>query len=226
MVQGTMTYVQHGSWRNISTPAWQTDNRSWFSISQSDMRALQNAEYDDLNQLWHSIILDSPGMLWFKNPIILGDSWPIFASGILNTGTTPLGDDRGSIPITVTGTVSVLAVETVTAPLGTYKAYKIQHLIEIRDQSNQIIESSTEQDWMAPYLGNVKWADEQSTELLSLLTLPFLFSDTPSNYWAYHYTAGIYDNAITAGCGPTSYCPGNNVTREQMAAFLVRAVEG
>ncbi|OGP73788.1 MAG: hypothetical protein A2V86_01430 [Deltaproteobacteria bacterium RBG_16_49_23] len=124
----------------------------------------------------------------------------------------------------MTGNVSVLAAETITALLGTYKAYKIQHFIEIRDQSNNI-ETMTDLEWMAPYLGNVKWANAQSTELLSSLTLPFLFPDVPSNNWAYHYIFGIYDNGITAGCGNPFYCPGNNVTREQMAAFLVRAHE-
>ena len=29
---------------------------------------------------------------------------------------------------------------------------------------------------------------------------------------------------ITGGCGPRKYCPAGNVTREQMAAFLHRAL--
>ena len=31
-------------------------------------------------------------------------------------------------------------------------------------------------------------------------------------------------SGITSGCGGTSYCPDNPVTRGQMAAFLVRAL--
>jgi hypothetical protein len=52
------------------------------------------------------------------------------------------------------------------------------------------------------------------------------FGDVPDGYWAYDYINVIYNEQITAGCGAGNYCPGNNVTREQMAAFIVRAVEG
>ena len=31
---------------------------------------------------------------------------------------------------------------------------------------------------------------------------------------------------ITGGCGGTTYCPGNTVTRQQMAVFLLKAFEG
>ena len=35
----------------------------------------------------------------------------------------------------------------------------------------------------------------------------------------------LYTNGITSGCSVTSYCPMDSVTREQMAAFLIRAFE-
>ena len=53
-----------------------------------------------------------------------------------------------------------------------------------------------------------------------------IFSDVYLNYWAYGYVMGIYHAEITRGCGGDEYCPGNSVTREQMAAFLVRAKVG
>ena len=34
----------------------------------------------------------------------------------------------------------------------------------------------------------------------------------------------LYHHGITAGCTQTRFCPAENVTREQMAAFLVRAL--
>ncbi|OGP79299.1 MAG: hypothetical protein A2V86_08710 [Deltaproteobacteria bacterium RBG_16_49_23] len=54
------------------------------------------------------------------------------------------------------------------------------------------------------------------------------FNDVPVGYWAYNYIMGIYNAQITQGCSanPLQYCPGNPVTREQMAAFIVRAVFG
>ena len=54
-----------------------------------------------------------------------------------------------------------------------------------------------------------------------------VFSDIPINYWAYDYVMAIYNVQITAGCSqePPMYCPENNVTREQMAVFIIRAME-
>jgi hypothetical protein len=34
------------------------------------------------------------------------------------------------------------------------------------------------------------------------------------------------DEGITTGCTPTAYCPLNDITRAQMAAFLARAFLG
>jgi hypothetical protein len=62
-----------------------------------------------------------------------------------------------------------------------------------------------------------------------------VFSDILSGYWAENYITAIYKPGITAGCTPDDpttienekrYCPSNPVTREQMAAFILRAVEG
>jgi rubredoxin len=52
------------------------------------------------------------------------------------------------------------------------------------------------------------------------------FADVPPDSWAAAYIMAIYEAGITTGCGKGYYCPQNIVTREQMAAFLVRAVEG
>jgi hypothetical protein len=61
-----------------------------------------------------------------------------------------------------------------------------------------------------------------------------VFPDVPSDYWARDYINAIYNAGITVGCAldnPSTpenerrYCPEDFVTREQMAAFIVR-VEG
>lgn len=51
------------------------------------------------------------------------------------------------------------------------------------------------------------------------------FADT-AGHWALGYINAIYGAGITLGCSSGSYCPANNVTRDQMAAFIIRAVEG
>ena len=60
-------------------------------------------------------------------------------------------------------------------------------------------------------------------------TLEPVFSDCLEDYWAEDFIHTIYYGGVTMGCLliPTlQYCPTNPVTREQMAAFIVRAVEG
>jgi hypothetical protein len=57
-----------------------------------------------------------------------------------------------------------------------------------------------------------------------------LFADVPPGYWAAREINTIYNNIprITNGClaSPLNYCPTDIVTRDQMAAFLIRALEG
>ncbi len=42
-------------------------------------------------------------------------------------------------------------------------------------------------------------------------------------YSRYYDTFPKFKFGVTQGCVDSSYCPGNEVTREQMAAFLARA---
>jgi hypothetical protein len=62
-----------------------------------------------------------------------------------------------------------------------------------------------------------------------------IFADVPPDYWAEIYISIIYSVGITVGCAQDDpgtpenerrYCPEDYVRREEMAAFIVRAVEG
>jgi len=55
-----------------------------------------------------------------------------------------------------------------------------------------------------------------------------VFVDVPPGYWAEDYIYAIYDAGYTTGCSqnPLKYCPLDPVSRDQMAAFIVRAKEG
>ena len=54
------------------------------------------------------------------------------------------------------------------------------------------------------------------------------FSDVPLGHWAYSQIEAIFRAGITSGCyynpetGEKRYCPGANVTRAQMAVFLIK----
>ena len=52
------------------------------------------------------------------------------------------------------------------------------------------------------------------------------FADVPPAYWAFQYIESLAASGITGGCGGGNYCPGNNVTRAQMAVFLERGMRG
>jgi S-layer homology domain len=49
------------------------------------------------------------------------------------------------------------------------------------------------------------------------------FTDVPTTDLRFSYVQKMRELGITQGCGISSYCPDQPVTREQMAAFLVRA---
>jgi hypothetical protein len=52
------------------------------------------------------------------------------------------------------------------------------------------------------------------------------FSDVCTNYWAFKNIEDIYNAGITTGCGNGDYCPNDDVTRDEMAAFIIRALYG
>jgi hypothetical protein len=53
------------------------------------------------------------------------------------------------------------------------------------------------------------------------------FSDVPTSHWAAAWIKQLAAEGITGGCGDgTTYCPAANVTRAQMAVFLLKAKYG
>ncbi len=48
------------------------------------------------------------------------------------------------------------------------------------------------------------------------------FPDVPQNAF-YPFIENLFHNGVTGGCAGGGYCPGNNVTRAQMAVFLLKS---
>lgn len=48
------------------------------------------------------------------------------------------------------------------------------------------------------------------------------FSDVPTSYTHHDSISWLADTGVTAGCAPGRYCPGDPVTRGQMATFMKR----
>jgi hypothetical protein len=53
-----------------------------------------------------------------------------------------------------------------------------------------------------------------------------IFDDVPVDYWAAKWIEALYNDGVTGGCGGNNYCPGDPVTRAQMAVFLLRSKHG
>jgi len=54
------------------------------------------------------------------------------------------------------------------------------------------------------------------------------FADVPLTYWANSFIERLYTAGITGGCttSPLNYCPDSNVTRAQMAVFILKGMHG
>ena len=51
------------------------------------------------------------------------------------------------------------------------------------------------------------------------------FADVDNTHWAYKAVETLVANDATSGCNETHFCPNNNVTRAELATFLVRAYQ-
>jgi len=52
------------------------------------------------------------------------------------------------------------------------------------------------------------------------------FTDVPRSQLFYKRIETLVHTAITSGCAPGKYCPGDSVTRDQMAIFLAKGIAG
>ncbi len=83
--------------------------------------------------------------------------------------------------------------------------------------NNYCPDDAVTRDQMAVFLLRAKYGAGYSPP-----TATGVFSDVDLGYWAVHWIEQLAAEGITAGCGNGNYCPGADVTRDQMAVFLVR----
>jgi hypothetical protein len=73
---------------------------------------------------------------------------------------------------------------------------------------------------MAVFIIKAKYGDD-----FTYSSTPY-FTDVPSGHWAFKYIQKMYEDEITTGYSDGTYRPGGNVTRGQMAAFIIRGLYG
>ncbi len=62
-------------------------------------------------------------------------------------------------------------------------------------------------------------------DLFSYNPTPY-FTDVPVGSFGFQWIQKLYELGITTGCAPTLFCPTESVTRDQLAAFLIRTQLG
>jgi len=72
----------------------------------------------------------------------------------------------------------------------------------------------------------IKMNTAESVSAHYIITGTPSFNDVSIESTYESYIEAIYNNGITTGCGKGSYCPSEEVTRDQMAAFIMRAWYG
>ena len=164
-VSGTPTFV------DTETEDGFLYGRKWFSISPTEIK------------LWRQMIWDDD--LGFIT--VTANSGLVFAKNIISTvspnnhwTTTTTGTVSGSgvnCPVNLSLDVTVQAYETVTVPVGTYKAFKVYYVIHIYTSNcpgiGPVDEYLREYRWLVPYLGVIKWQNEfrTQTEVLSSMKI-------------------------------------------------------
>jgi CubicO group peptidase (beta-lactamase class C family) len=134
--------------------------------------------------------------------------------------------DRGFVEISEDGGISWTV-------LATYYCVNIdtwtQVLIDLSDYAGSApvkirFRFSADDD---TFVGDGWYIDDVSIQLGDSFDNCPVFADIPLGFWAEEHICKIYDEGITQGCSqdPLMYCPKGDVTRDQMAAFLVRAVD-
>lgn len=131
------------------------------------------------------------------------------------------GVDMGDFSLTTSGvsnaSISTLngsgAVYTVTVSTGSTNGSIRLNLI-----NNGTIKDAASNSLAAGFTG----------ETYSITNKAAIFDDVSSNYWAYSFIESLYNAGVTSGCGknPLIYCPESDVTRAQMAVFILRAMHG
>jgi hypothetical protein len=83
--------------------------------------------------------------------------------------------------------------------------------------NNYCPDNEVTRDQMAVFLLRAKYGAAYTPPAAS-----GVFGDVPLDYWAASWIERLAAEGITSGCGGGNYCPGDAVTRDQMAVFLVR----
>ncbi|HEX9943588.1 MAG TPA: S-layer homology domain-containing protein [Thermoanaerobaculia bacterium] len=153
---------------------------------------------------------------------------------------------------TVTRTVMVLdprpqiASASIPAMVGVNQAVTLRatttgrpplnHQWVFSNGATNLVAGGNPATWTAPalpgtyqaHLGVTNADGSAATVPVTVNVVAATFADVPPTHWAWRFVENMYARGISFGCGssPLLFCPENNVSRAEMAVFLLRAKEG
>jgi hypothetical protein len=141
---------------------------------------------------------------------------------------TPSGSDPYGNPISVDDNTGIINVNTVIFSDVTDSHWAYDYICTMYNLgiSNGYSDGTyrptdnVNRGQMAAFIIRVEFGEDFSYSLTPH------FSDVLSGHWAFKYVQKMYDEGITTGYADGTYRTATNVTRGQMAAFIIRALFG
>jgi hypothetical protein len=161
-------------------------------------------------------VSDLNGVLEPGETVVVEPTWSNRTAGSLNvTGTAT--DFSGPAGPTYTLDVAIANYSSIPAASSAncYDATSICYVVTVSDPGAG---SRPAQHWDADLQEQI----DQGVPKTWSLHVGNSFPDMPHNLF-YPFVEDLFHNGITGGCAGGGYCPGNDVTRAQMAVFLLKS---
>jgi subtilisin family serine protease len=120
------------------------------------------------------------------------------------------------------GNVSGATVATVTPVSGTIYTVAVNTGIGNGSLGLNVPITAAINDAVGNALGGLPYSGGESYTI----DKGAVFDDVPESHWARDFIERLYNYGVTGGCGGSNYCPDGNITRAQMAVFILRAKYG
>lgn len=232
---GASTLLQANDWRFRSFEyrngyAWVTDSisrntgdgtRNWVRMTKINLRA---SGYPIANQMFFG----AGTGLHFTFPDIAVNMCDDAAIGMGRSGSTIYAGTR-AVGLTHTGNVNFVAVKDGETVYTAFDGSPFRW----GDYSGMAIDPNGKTFWfMGEYAKNIGGYSANYGNYVASFNFPSCivrsFVDVPPTASGFAQIESIYAAGITGGCSnnPRNYCPGNLVSRGQMAVFLLRGKHG
>jgi hypothetical protein len=168
-----------------------------------------------------------PGVSWITYTSSIGVGSSPFTIGVIpnHTGVARTGAiSVGSTSITVTQDATVQVFSDVPPSSYYFDAvdlFDLQGLTDGCTTTTYCPQVSVTRAQMAIFIVRTMLG----TGAFPYNPVPY-FTDAPAGSFGFEYIQKLWELGVTSGCGTNLFCPNDDVTREQMAVFVIRARYG